>query len=115
MLKAVRHRVERLQAKHPCLALVGVVGEKVDLSALQTATFGDKGVGATLGALIQGMCWSAIGILGAGEARAGYDQVYELFCDRNEALIKRLGLREILAGAASEEVGPRLPGVDMTW
>jgi len=115
MLKAIRHRVSRLQAHHPCLALVGIAEDKVDLSALQGATFSDEEIGAALGALIQGMCWSAIGLLGAEEARAGYDQVYEPFRHRNEALIKRLGLGERLANAASVKAEPRLAGVDMTW
>jgi predicted regulator of Ras-like GTPase activity (Roadblock/LC7/MglB family) len=115
MLKAIRHRVSRLQTHHPCLALVRVVGDKVDLSALQMATFGDEEIGAALGALIQGICWSAIGILGAEEARAGYDQVYESFHHQNAIVIERLGLGEILANAASVKAEPRLAGVEMTW
>ena len=119
MLKAVQHRAGRLQTNHPCLALVHIVGGKVNLSALQTATFGNEEIGAALGALIQGMCWSAVGILGAEKARDGYDRVYELFRDQfrdqNEALTERLGLGKILVGFAGEETKSRLPGVDLAW
>lgn len=115
MLKAVQHRLGRLRIEYPCLALVRVVGEKVDLSALQTAAFSDEDTGLALRALIQGICWSAIGILGVDAARAGYDLVYEPFRDQNEALIKRLGLEDILARAAYEESRPRLLGVEITW
>lgn len=115
MLKSIQHRAGRLQEEYPCLALLRVVGDKVDLSALQAETFSDEELGVALESLVRGMCWSAVGILGAEEARAGYDQVCELFRHQEGTLVERLRLGEVLAEAVSEEGKPRLPGMDLTW
>jgi len=115
MLKAVQHRAGRLQTNHPCLALVHIAGGRVNLSAFRVTTFSDEEAGTALGALIQGMCWSAVGILGAEEARAGYDQIYELFREQNGTFAERIESGEVLFRVASKETKSCLPGVDLGW
>ncbi len=114
LLKVVEYRLARLRAGYPFLQSVSTVGGKVDLSSLSSEPLEAREVGEALGALVQGICHSARGILGPEEAEAKYRRVYNSFDRRNKACLEKLGLGQILEKAATEEPSLPLAGVDLS-
>ncbi len=111
-LKIAEHRLARMKGAHPVLSSIRISEGRIDLSQIPLDSFEAGELGAALVDFVRGLCFSARGILGHDEATSKYLSVYEPFRQRNEAVLRALGIGEVLKDAVSEEPPRTIGGVE---